>query len=100
MCVDSKCMCKTKKRSESEKKLLDNRLSRIEGQIRGLRKMIENDAYCTDVLMQVSAATSALSSFNKSLLKMHITTCVVQDIKNGKDGAVDELADVLQKLMK
>jgi len=92
--------CKIKKRSESEKKLLDNRLSRIEGQIRGLRKMIERDAYCTDILMQVSAATSALNSFNKSLLKMHITTCVAQDIKNGVDETVDELVDDLLKLMK
>ena len=98
--MNSKCGCKIKKRDESEKKLLDNRLSRIEGQIRGLRRLIEDDAYCTDVLIQVSAVTAALNSFNKSLLKMHITTCVAQDIKNGKDETVDELVDVLQKLMK
>ena len=94
------CVHKTKKRDEAEYKKLLNRLSRIEGQIRGIRKMVENDAYCTDILIQVSAVTAALNSFNKELLSNHIHTCVANDIREGKDETVDELVDTLQKLMK
>ncbi|MCR5835794.1 MAG: metal-sensing transcriptional repressor [Lachnospiraceae bacterium] len=91
---------KTKERSEKEYKDLINRLNRIEGQVRGVKKMIENDAYCTDVLVQVSAITAALNSFNKVLLSNHIKTCVADNIKNGNDEVVDELVNVLAKLMK
>lgn len=77
-----------------------NRLNRIEGQIRGIKGMLEKNAYCTDVLMQVAAVNAALNSFNKVLLANHIKSCVTQDIKNGKDETVDELVEVLQKLMK
>ena len=77
-----------------------NRLSRIEGQIRGIKKMVENDAYCTDILVQVSAANAALNSFNKVLLSNHIRTCVAEDIREGKEETIDELVSVLQKLMK
>lgn len=91
---------KHKERSEKEYKDLINRLSRIEGQIRGIKGMIENDCYCTDILVQVSAVTSALNSFNKVLLANHIKTCVAQDIKDGKEETVDELVTTLQKLMK
>ena len=83
-----------------EIKDLITRLSRIEGQIRGIKGMIERDAYCTDVLTQVSAASAALGSFTKVLLANHIKTCVAQDIREGKDETVDELVNTLQKLMK
>ena len=95
------CCChKTKERSEKEVKDLITRLNRIEGQIRGIRGMIERDVYCTDVLTQVSAASSALNSFTKVLLANHIKTCVAQDIREGKDETVDELVSTLQKLMR
>ena len=95
------CCChKTKERSEKEAKDLITRLNRIEGQIRGIRGMIERDAYCTDVLTQISAASSALNSFTKVLLSSHIKTCVAQDIREGRDETIDELVETLQKLMK
>ena len=96
------CCChhKTKERSDKEYRDLINRLSRIEGQVRGIKKMIENDTYCTDVLIQVSAVNAALNSFNKVLLANHIRTCVAEDIREGKDETIDELVKVLQKLMK
>lgn len=94
------CCHKTKERSEEEYRKLINRLSRIEGQIRGIRRMVEADAYCPDILMQVAAANAALNSFNKELLASHIRTCVADDIKAGKDETIDELVTTLQKLMK
>ena len=94
------CCHKSKKRSGKEYKDLVNRLSRIEGQIRGIRRMVEEDSYCTDILIQVSAANAALNSFNKVLLANHIKTCVTNDILEGKEETVDELVAVLQKLMK
>ena len=95
------CCChKTKKRSEKEYKDLIHRLNRIEGQIRGIRGMVEKNAYCTDILVQVAAANAALNSFNKVLLANHIKTCVTNDIREGKEETVDELVEVLQKLMK
>lgn len=98
--VKKDCCHKTKERSEKEYKDLINRLSRIEGQVRGIRKMIENDAYCTDILIQVSAVNAALNSFNKVLLANHIRTCVADDIRAGKEETIDELVLTLQKLMK
>lgn len=94
------CSGKHKERNEKEFKDLMNRLKRIEGQVRGVENMIENDAYCTDVLIQVSAINSALNSFNKVLLGNHIKTCVADSIRNGKDDVIDELTQTLQKLMK
>ncbi len=94
------CCHKTKERSEKEYRDLINRLSRIEGQVRGIKKMVENDVYCTDILIQVSAVNAALNSFNKVLLSNHIRTCVVDDIRAGKDEVVDELVVTLQKLMR
>lgn len=91
---------KHKERSEEEYKDLIHRLSRIEGQIRGIKGMVENNCYCTDILMQVSAASSALNSFTKVLLAEHIKTCVAQDIRDGKEETIDELVNTLQKLMK
>ena len=94
------CSHKTKHRSEEEYKTLINRLNRIEGQVRGIRKMVETDTYCTDILTQVSAVQAALNAFNRELLANHIRTCVMDDIKNGKDETIDELVLTLQKLMK
>ena len=91
---------KTKERSGAEYRALINRLSRIEGQIRGIRGMVEQSAYCTDILVQVSAVSAALNAFNKELLANHIKTCVAEDIKNGKEETVDELVATLRKLMK
>ena len=100
--MDNKKRCceKSKSRSEKEYKDLITRLNRIEGQIRGIKKMVENDAYCTDILVQVSAANAALNSFNKILLSNHIRTCVANDIREGKEETIDELVTTLQKLMK
>lgn len=97
----NECCChKTKERREKEYKDLINRLSRIEGQIRGIKRMVEEDAYCPDILIQVSAANAALNSFNKVLLSNHIRTCVADDIRAGKDETINELVNTLQKLMK
>ena len=94
------CSHKTKERTEKEYKDLMNRLSRIEGQVRGIRKMVESDCYCPDILVQVSAVNAALNSFNKVLLANHIRTCVAEDIREGNDETIDELVVVLQKLMR
>lgn len=95
------CCChKKKERTEKEYKDLIHRLNRIEGQIRGIKRMVEEDAYCPDILVQVAAANAALNSFNKVLLANHIRTCVADDIRDGKEETVDELVTVLQKLMK
>ena len=87
-------------RSEEEKKKLINRLKRVEGQIRGIIGMLENDAYCNDILIQSAAVNAAVNSFNKELLATHIRTCVARDIREGKDETIDELVATLQKLMK
>ncbi len=92
--------CRKKKRTDKEYKDLINRLSRIEGQIRGLKRMVEEDVYCIDILTQAAAANAALNSFNKVLLANHIKTCVTEDVKAGKEEKVDELVATLQKLMK
>lgn len=94
------CSGKHKERDDSEKKDLVNRLKRIEGQVRGVEGMLESGAYCTDILMQVSAITSALNSFNKVLLGNHVKTCVAENIRAGNDEVIDELVTTLQKLMK
>lgn len=102
-CKENKecCYChKTKERSEKEYKDLIHRLNRIEGQIRGIKGMVEKDAYCPDILVQVAAANAALNSFNKVLLANHIRTCVADDIREGHEETIDELVHVLQKLMK
>ena len=94
------CGPRHKERTEEEKKALLSRLRRVEGQIRGIEKMVESGAYCPDILVQVSAATCALNSFNKELLACHIRGCVAEDIRSGNEETVDELCRVLQKLMK
>lgn len=99
-CEMHQCEVKHKKRTADEQKKLVTRLKRIEGQVRGIQKMVEDDLYCPDILVQVSAVTSALNSFNKELLACHIRGCVATDIRQGKDESIDELVTVLQKLMK
>ena len=95
------CCCeKHTARSEEEKKKPINRLKRIEGQIRGIIGMMENDAYCNDILIQSAAVNAAVNAFNKELLASHIRTCVARDIREGKDETIDELVATLQKLMK
>ena len=94
------CAKRHKKRTPEEQKALLTRLKKAEGQIRGIQKMVENDAYCPDILIQVSAVTSALNSFNKALLACHIRSCVAEDIRAGKEESIDELVTVLQKLMR
>lgn len=90
----------TKQRGEEEYKALLNRLSRIEGQVRGIRRMVEQSAYCPDILVQVAAVNAALNAFNRELLASHIRTCVTEDIRAGRQDTVEELVATLQKLMK
>ena len=94
------CCHRTKERSEKEYKDLIHRLNRIEGQIRGVRGMVEKNAYCPEILVQVAAANAALNSFTRVLLANHIRTCVAQDIRDGNENTIDELVATLQKLMK
>ena len=98
------CSCmadiKHNHREEQEYKQFVCRLNRIEGQVRGIKKMLEEERYCVDILTQVSAVQSALNAFNKELLGEHIKTCVVNDIRQGNDEVVDELVSLLQKMMK
>ena len=96
------CHCSQRKKESSpeEYKRLIHRLNRIEGQIRGIRGMVEAGAYCPDILVQAAAVNAAINAFNKELLASHIRTCVAQDIRDGKDQVIDELVATLQKLMK
>ncbi len=100
--MEMECCCSTKKKERSEKEYKDliNRLSRIEGQVRGVKAMLENDAYCVDILTQVSAINAALNSFNKVLLANHVKSCVAEEIRSGNDEVIDELVATLQKMMK
>lgn len=99
---NGKCCCcqRRKERTPEEYSKLINRLNRIEGQIRGIRGMVENNAYCPDILIQSAAVNAAVNAFNKELLASHIRTCVADDIREGKDEVIDELVATLQKLMK
>lgn len=94
------CCAKTTDRSEEERRRLINRLNRLEGQIRGIRGMVEKDAYCADILVQSAAVSAAVNAFNKELLSSHIRGCVARDIRDGKDEVIDELLETLRKLMK
>lgn len=94
------CHTKTTERGDEERKKLIHRLSRIEGQIRGIRGMVEKDAYCADILTQCAAVSAALNAFNKDLIAGHLRHCVARDLREGKDDVIDELVDTLQKLMK
>ncbi len=94
------CGCRTTRRSQEERTRLIHRLSRIEGQIRGIKGMLEKDAYCADILTQSAAVSAAMNSFNRELLSSHIHSCVVRDIRAGDDAVADELTELLKKLMK
>ncbi len=100
--VEENCCCsgKTTQRTPEARKALLNRLRRIEGQVRGLQNMLENDAYCTDVLTQSAAVSAALAAFERSLLAAHVRGCVARDLRAGKDEVVDELVTTMQKLMR
>ncbi len=98
--MDCECCAKTKERSEQEYRDLMNRLRRVEGQVRGLQGMLDRDAYCTDILMQVAAVNAALNSFSRVLLANHIRTCVADNIRSGNEEVIDELVILLQKLMR
>lgn len=100
MTCEPTCCHRTKERTEAEYKSLVHRLNRIEGQIRGIRGMLEKSAYCPDILAQAAAANAALNAFSRELLAQHLRTCVVQDIRQGKDETIDELMDTLRKLMR
>lgn len=97
---EKQCCVRTKSRSEKEMKDLITRLSRIEGQVRGVKHMVEQERYCVDILNQVTAIQAALNSFNKELLSNHVHTCVAEDIRAGNTEAIDELCDMLKKIMK
>jgi DNA-binding FrmR family transcriptional regulator len=94
------CSQRKKERSPEEYRKLIHRLNRIEGQVRGIRAMVENGAYCPDILVQSAAVSAAMNAFNRELLANHIRTCVTEDIRGGRDEAVDELLDTMKKLMK
>ena len=101
MADNSCCACtRTKERTAQERQALINRLSRIEGQVRGIRAMVERDAYCPDILTQVSAVSAAINGFARTLLSEHIRTCVAEDVRQGNDEVIDELLGTLQKFMK
>ena len=93
------CEKKTLRSGEEQKKLV-NRLNRIEGQIRGIRNMVENDAYCNDILVQCAAVNAAVNAFNRELIASHMRGCVARDLREGKDEVIDELVETLQKLMR
>lgn len=100
--MEENVCCTHKKKERSEKEYLDliHRLNRIEGQVRGIRNMVEKDVYCTDILVQVAAVNAALNSFNRVLLENHIRSCVVRDIREGREETLDELVETLKKLMR
>ena len=99
-CCSGKGVHSHKLRTDDEKKKLLNRLRRAEGQIRGIERMVEEDAYCPDIMVQIQAAISALNAFNRELLAKHIRGCIADDIRNGNDAVIDELARLTEKLMK
>lgn len=94
------CCHRTRERTPEEYRSLVHRLNRIEGQVRGIRGMLEKDAYCPDILAQAAAANAALNAFSRELLVQHIRTCVARDIREGKDEIIDELMDTLRRLMR
>lgn len=97
--MSESCRKKTMRNDDERKKLI-HRLNRIEGQVRGIRAMVENDAYCNDILTQSSAVNAAVNAFNRELIASHLRTCVARDLREGKDEIIDELTATLQKLMK
>ena len=92
--------CKKTIREDAERRKLMNRLSRVEGQIRGIRNMLDNDAYCNDILIQSAAVTAAMNAFNRELIASHMRTCVTRDLREGNEDVIEELVITLQNLMK
>lgn len=99
---NNNCPCSSRKKNRDDKEYKDLiiRLNRIEGQIRGLKRMIEENAYCPDILVQSAAANAAINSFNRVLMANHLRSCVISDLKNGNEETIDELVKTMQKLMK
>ena len=99
---NNNCPCSSRKKNRDDKEYKDliTRLNRIEGQIRGLKRMIEENAYCPDILVQSAAANAAINSFNRVLMANHLRSCVISDLKNGNEETIDELVKTMQKLMK
>jgi DNA-binding FrmR family transcriptional regulator len=98
---DPTCDCgRQTMRTDNEKKLLANRCNRIEGQIRGIKGMIDRDIYCDDILNQIAAAQSALNSMSRIILEQHMNTCLIDRIKDGDYDVVDEILTTIGKLMK
>ena len=91
---------KRTERSEEQKKKLLNRLSRLEGQVRGVKKMIESDAYCNDVLIQTAAISAAVNALSREVLRAHLNSCVIRDIRAGRDEVADELMETLERIMR
>ena len=97
---NNKCCKKRTIRNEEEKKLLNNRLNRIEGQIRGVRKMISDDAYCNDILIQLSAIENSVKSLSNQMLENHLYTCIARDMENGKFDTIDEIISLFKRFNK
>lgn len=93
------CQRKTERTEEQKKKLM-NRLNRLEGQVRGVKKMIESDVYCNDILIQAAAIRAAVDAFSRELLRAHLHSCVARDIRDGREEVVDELMETLERLMR
>ena len=98
--MDHHCCNKKTKRSEDEKKRILHRLNRIGGQINGIGKMIENDAYCNDVLIQLSAVENSIKSLSTHILENHLCTCVARDLENGELDTIDELISLFKRFNK
>lgn len=92
------CRRKNTPRDEQSKRKLLNRLSRMIGQLGGIKKMVEEDRYCGDILMQVAAVESALQAFGYVVLQDHMETCVVEQIQSGNTAIVDEAIELVKKL--
>ena len=97
---NKKCCYKKTHRTENEKKLLNNRLNRIEGQIKGVKKMISEDAYCNDILVQLSAIENSVKSLSNLLLEKHLYTCIASDLENGKIDTIDEIVSLFKRFNK
>ena len=97
---EDNCCIKKTKRGTDEKKLITNRLNRISGQINGIKKMIENDIYCNDVLIQLKAVESSIQSLSNHILENHLYNCVTRDLENGELDTIDELISLFKRFNK
>ena len=90
--------CRIKIRNNNEKKLIQNRINRIEGQLRGIKQMLENDQYCDDILIQISAVNNSIKSLGRVILNNHVKSCVKNDLLNCNDNIIDEVINSFSKL--